>query len=69
MVRSYACALAFVFVRLDRVIPMDFIFDPIANDEIIGIVTEWTFSILPLLLVEIFMVWLPSLSARRVDAR
>ncbi len=66
MVRSYACALAFVFVRLDRIIPMYFIFEPIANEEIIGIVMEWTFSILPLLLVEIFMVWLPSLSKRRV---
>jgi uncharacterized membrane protein len=67
MVRSYACALAFVFVRLDRIIPMYFIFEPIANDEIIGIVMEWTFSILPLLLVEIFMVWLPSLSKRRLS--
>lgn len=67
MVRSYACALAFVFVRLDRVIPMDFIFDPIANDEIIGIVTEWTFSILPLLVVEIFMVWIPSVTKRQIS--
>ena len=69
MVRSYACAMAFVFVRIDRVIPMDFIFDPIANDEIIGIVTEWTFSILPLLLVEIFMVWIPSLRGKRIPAQ
>lgn len=69
MVRSYACAMAFVFVRIDRVIPMDFIFEPIANDEIIGIVNEWTFSILPLLLVEIFMVWIPSLSPKRVPAQ
>jgi uncharacterized membrane protein len=69
MVRSYACALAFVFVRLDRIIPMDFIFDPIADNEIIGIVNEWTFSILPLLVVEIFLVWIPSLSAKRVSTQ
>lgn len=67
MVRSYACALAFVFVRLDRIIPMYFIFEPIGDEEIIGIVMEWTFSILPLLLVEIFMVWLPSLSKPRIS--
>lgn len=61
MVRSYVCALAFVFVRLYQVLPLDFIFQPITNDDVFAVVVEWTFSILPLILVEIFMIWIPSL--------
>lgn len=62
MVRSYVCALAFVFVRLYQVLPLDFIFQPIVSDEVFAVVLEWTFSILPLIVVEIFMIWIPSLS-------
>jgi uncharacterized membrane protein len=61
MVRSYVCALAFVLVRLDRLLPIDFIFDPILDDNVYGVVTEWTFSILPLVITEIVMIWIPSL--------
>lgn len=61
MVRSYVCALAFVFVRLYQVLPLDFIFQPIVSDEVFAVVLEWTFSILPLIVVEIFMIWIPSL--------
>ena len=64
MVRSYTCALAFVFVRLIQVIPIGFIFAPIPEPEVQNVVIEWTFSILPLLLVELFMVWIPSLRLR-----
>jgi uncharacterized membrane protein len=60
MVRSYVCALAFVFVRLYQVLPLDFIFQPITNDDVFAVVVEWTFSILPLILVEIVMIWIPS---------
>lgn len=61
MVRSYVCALAFVFVRLYQILPLDFIFRPIVSDDVFAVVLEWTFSILPLMLVEIFMIWIPSL--------
>lgn len=61
MVRSYTCALAFVFVRLYQVIPMDSVFGIIDDPKIEGIVTEWTFSILPLIIVEMIMTWLPSI--------
>lgn len=61
MIRSYVCALAFVLVRLNRVLPIDFIFDPITDDNVYAVVAEWTFSILPLLVVEIVMIWIPSL--------
>ncbi len=63
MVRSYTCALAFVFVRLYQVIPLGFMFDVINEPNIQGIVTEWMFSILPLILVEIGMIWIPSIKS------
>lgn len=61
MVRSYTCALAFVFVRLYQVIPMDFAFEVIDDSNVKGVVIEWMFSILPLILVEIAMIWIPSI--------
>ncbi len=66
MVRSYVCALAFVFVRLYQVLPLDFIFQPITDDTVYAVVIEWTFSILPLILVEIVMVWIPSIRSNNV---
>jgi uncharacterized membrane protein len=45
MVRSYVCALAFVFVRLYQVLPIGFLFEPIADDNVLAVVMEWTFSI------------------------
>lgn len=60
MVRSYTCALAFVFVRLYQVIPMDFLFGVIEEPKIKSVVIEWMFSILPLIIVEIFIIWIPS---------
>ncbi len=65
MVRSYVCALAFVFVRLYQVLPLDFIFQPIVDDNVFAVVVEWTFSILPLILVEIIMIWIPSIQSKR----
>lgn len=64
MIRSYVCALAFVFVRLYQVLPLDFIFQPITSDDVFAVVVEWTFSILPLILVEIVMIWIPSVNKR-----
>lgn len=65
MVRSYVCALAFVFVRMDRVLPIGFIFDPIVDDGVYAVIAEWTFSILPLIVAEIFLTWIPSLKSRK----
>lgn len=70
MVRSYVCALAFVFVRMDNVIPaIQTIFDPIKNNDVFAVVMEWTFSILPLLLVEIVMIWIPSLRRPAINEK
>lgn len=60
MVRSYVCALAFVFVRLNQIIPLNFLFDAIEDPAIRRTVNEWMFSFAPIILAEIFMVWLPS---------
>lgn len=60
MVRSYTCALAFVFVRLYQIIPMDFLFGIIEDTVVKRTVNEWFFSFIPLICVEIFMIWIPS---------
>jgi len=66
MVRSYTCALAFVFVRLYQIIPMDFVFGAIENPDTKGVVIEWVFSFMPLFAVEIVMNWIPSIRQRRI---
>lgn len=60
MTRSYICALAFVLVRLNQIIPMNFLFDVIEDTTIKRTVNEWIFSFVPIILVEIYMIWLPS---------
>jgi len=65
MVRSYTCALAFVFVRLYQVIPMDSLFGIIEDQGVRVVVVEWMFSFLPIILVEIFMIWIPSLFQKK----
>lgn len=57
MVRSYVCALAFVFVRL----PMGSFFGLVETAGEQRIVGEWFFSLVPLFLVEMWMTWLPAL--------
>jgi uncharacterized membrane protein len=69
MARSYTCALAFVFVRLYQVVPLDFMFDVIDDPNVKGVVIEWMFSILPLILVEIGMIWIPSIKSSPAFAK
>jgi len=61
MTRSYTLALAFVFIRLYQILPLEFLFGPINNVEVERTVNEWMFSFVPLIIVEIVMIWLPSL--------
>jgi uncharacterized membrane protein len=58
--RSYACALAFIFVRLNQIIPLDFLYYPINDPVIQRTVNEWMFTFVPIIAVEIFMIWIPS---------
>ncbi len=60
MVRSYVCVLAFVAVRVDEVFPLDFLFGQISDGMFRRVVNEYFFSFVPLILAEIFMVWIPS---------
>lgn len=61
MTRSYTCALAFVFVRLNQILPLDFVFYPINDPAIQRTVNEWMFTFVPIIAVEVFMIWIPSL--------
>lgn len=60
MVRSYICVLAFVAVRIDGVLPLDFLFGNIEDELFRRVVNEYFFSFVPLLVAEIIMVWWPS---------
>lgn len=60
MVRSYVCVLAFVAVRIDDILPLDFLFGAIEDRTFRRVVNEYFFSFVPLLFTEIIMVWLPS---------
>jgi uncharacterized membrane protein len=57
MIRSYVCALAFVFVRL----PVDSLFWMVESESERGILTEWFFSLVPLLCVEFWLTWRPAI--------
>ena len=60
MVRSYVCVLAFVAVRLDDIVPLDFLFGNIEDPVFRRTVNEYFFSFVPLIIAEIIMVWWPS---------
>ena len=60
MVRSYVCVLAFVAVRIDDIFALDFLFGTVSDGLFRRVVNEYFFSFVPLILAEIFMVWIPS---------
>lgn len=62
MVRSYICVLGFVAVRIDQLLPMDFLFGTIEDPVFRRTVNEYFFSFVPLIFAEIVMVWIPSVS-------
>jgi len=66
MIRSYTCALAFVFVRLYQILPLDFLYSTINDAEIRRTVNEWMFSFIPIIIVEVVMIWLPSVKQIKV---
>lgn len=62
MVRSYICVLAFVAVRVDDLLPLDFLFGNIEDPVFRRTVNEYFFSFVPLIFAEIVMIWIPSVS-------
>jgi len=61
MIRSYALAMVFVFLRLIGDIPQEKLFFFIDSMEIRDTTLEWISWILPLLTIELIFSWLPSL--------
>lgn len=51
--------LAFVFVRIDSIFPLDFMFGQISDPTFRRTVNEYFFSFFPLIITEILMVWRP----------
>lgn len=68
MIRSFICVFSFVAVRIDDVFPLDFFFGVVEDKTFRRVVNEYFFSFVPLLVGEIFMVWLPAVSQGRRDA-
>jgi uncharacterized membrane protein len=65
MIRSYVCALAFVLVRLEVIVPLDFLFGTIDDATLRRTVNEYFFSFVPLLITEIFITWLPQVTGNK----
>ena len=61
MVRSYTAALAFVFIRLFPLLGYKNVFPFIDSQMERRITAEWLCWVIPFLIIEIFMVWLPML--------
>lgn len=59
MIRSYVLMLAFVFVRMDGIFPLDFMFGQISDPTFRRTVNEYFFSFFPLIITEMLMVWRP----------
>lgn len=64
MVRSYVLLLAFVLVRVDDAIPLNFLFGDIQDRTFNRVVQEYFFSFFPLIFAEIGLTWLPMLKMR-----
>ena len=65
MVRSYICVLAFVAVRIDDLVSLDFLFGQIEDSTFRRVVNEYFFSFVPLIVAEVVMTWIPTITRRR----
>ena len=65
MTRSYICVLSFVAVRVGGLVPLEFLFGQIDDPTFNRTVNEYFFSFVPLIIGEIFMIWLPALKNTR----
>lgn len=69
-IRSYALALTFVWLRIlgDLVYKHNLLFF-IKSDEIKDATYEWMSWVLPILLVELFISWIPSMKQKKTLAK
>lgn len=54
--------MTFVAVRIDGILPLDFLFGTIEDGTYRHAVNEYFFSFVPLIFAEIIMIWWPSVS-------
>lgn len=64
MIRSYAMALVLVWLRLMYDL-QDYLFFYVSNEDLRDATREWASWVLPLLLVEAWLSWIPHLRGRR----
>jgi uncharacterized membrane protein len=69
VIRSYALALVFVFLRLIGDIPQEKLFFFIESSEIRDTTLEWVSWIIPLLAIELIFSWIPSLKRKPVKVK
>lgn len=66
MIRSYTLALTFIFLRIlsDLVYKKNLLFF-IKNEEVKDVTYEWLSWVLPLMIVELFISWIPLLKQKK----
>ncbi len=69
VIRSYALALVFVFLRLVGDIPQEKLFFFIKSPEIRDTTLEWISWIIPLLIIEFTFSWLPLLKINKTKTK
>jgi len=69
VIRSYALAMVFVFLRLVGDIPQEKIFFFIESPEIRDTTLEWISWIIPLLIVELVFSWIPSMKRKQTTLK
>lgn len=69
MVRSYTAALAFVFIRLFPLLGYENVFPFLETQMERRTTAEWLCWVIPMLMVEIYLVWRPMLIANKAGAK
>jgi len=69
VIRSYALALVFVFLRLIGDITQDKLFFFIDSPDIRDATMEWVSWIIPLLTIELLFSWIPSMKQKKTSLK
>lgn len=64
MIRSYGLALVLVWLRLTGDVPQDLMFFYIREQAVRDTTLEWISWVIPLLVIELFVSWLPLLNRK-----
>lgn len=69
MVRSYTAALAFVFIRLFPLIGYKNVFPFLETQMERRTTAEWLCWVIPMLIVEVYLVWWPLITTKKVSPK